>query len=158
MAIRPWLSMTIESSVARSGSGLIFWVTPTFAPSEGAGRVAPAQLGFTPLGTQPTSPESGASGPGSARHCPRMGRQYFCARPTSVHLERYAPWSAQSSQLLQGPLAQVPLAQTEPVMQSLFTEHWPQKPQPFGVSLGTVGSLTGPPSVAGPPSVPPSRR
>ena len=86
-------------------------------------------------------------------HCPRIGRQYFCCRPTFEQRERYAPVSAQSSQLLHGPVAQEPLAQTEPVTQSLLTWHWPQKPQPFGLSLGTFGSLTGPPSL---PPTPPS--
>src|SRR5712692_6130988 len=145
--------MAMESSVASRGLGFKFWVMPTLAPSEGAGMLAAAQLGLVPLGMQPTSPESGASGPGSAMHMPRTGRQYFCARPTSAQRARYAPCSAQSSQLLQGPAAHEPLAQTEPVLQSLFTEHWPQNPQPLGLSLGTLGSFTGPPSVT-PPSLP----
>src|SRR4051812_15677805 len=155
IAIRPWLSRTMLSSVASNGLGLMPCVTGTFAPIEGPGSPAEAQAGLVPLGTQPMSPESGASGPGSAMHWPRIGRQYFCGRPTSVHRERYAPPSAQSSQPVQGPVAQDPPAQTEPVMQSLLTEHCPQKPHPLGLSLGTVGSLTGPPSVAGPPSWPP---
>src|SRR5438477_5631255 len=154
MAMRPWLSRTMLSSVARRGLGLRPCVTATFAPIEGAGSPAEAQAGFVPLGTQPMSPDSGASGPGSAMHWPRMGRQYFCGSPTSVQRDRYAPVSAQSSQPVQGPVAHDPLAQTEPVTQSLFTEHCPQKPQPLGLSLGTVGSLTGPPSVVVPPSVP----
>src|SRR5438093_3051042 len=154
MAMRPWLSRTMLSSVARSGLGLMPCVTATLAPIEGAGSPAEAQAGLVPLGTQPMSPERGASGPGSATHWPRKGRQYFCGRPTSVQRERYAPVKAQSSQPVQGPVAQLPLAHTEPVTQSLFTEHCPQKPQPLGLSLGTVGSLTGPPSEAVPPSVP----
>ena len=152
MAIRPWLSMAMLSSVASSGLGFTFCVTPTLAPSELDGRLGTAQFGLTPLGMQPMSPESGASGPGSGMHWPRIGRQYFCCSPTSEQRERYAPVSAQSSQLLQGPVAQAPLAQTEPVTQSLLTLHWPQKPQPLGLSLGTLGSFTGPPS--GPPTPP----
>ena len=56
------------------------------------------------------------------------------------------PWSAQSDHPAQGPMAQVPLTQKELVEQSLLTTHWPQKPQPPGLVLGTLGSLTGPAS------------
>src|SRR5438874_6832314 len=141
-AIRPWLSMAMLSSLASSGLGFRFCVTGTLAPSDADGMLAVAQFGFTPEGTQPMSPASGASGPGSGRHWPSSGVQYFCGRPTSVQAERMAPVSAQSNQPLHGPVAQLPLTQTEPVLQSLLTLHWPQNPQPLGLALGTLGSFT----------------
>src|SRR5437867_4454026 len=103
MAIRPLLSTAMLSSLA--SSGLLHpgpWVTATLAPSAGEGTVAAAHCGLVPAGTQPTSPDSGVKGGGSAMHCPRIGRQYLSFRPTSVQLERKAPVSAQSSQPVQG--------------------------------------------------------
>src|SRR5947209_7258575 len=132
MAIRPWLSMAMESSLASSGLGLNPCVTDALAPSDGPGMVAAAHAGLVPEGTQEMSPESGASGPGSGMQSPSSGKQYLSGRPTSVQRESRPPMSAQSIQLLQGPGAQLPLTHTDPVTQSLFTTHWPQKPQPLG--------------------------